>query len=337
MELENNTPFEAGRYAVCDRDGADLLLVVLKAAYTLDGPERVRVADEQQPIELADQHYGDPGASSIRYASDFSINKPGTDVAVIGHAYPTRPGETAVNAGIQVGPVEKLVRVFGDRFWKQTVGVSRMSSPAPFERMPLVYERAFGGADTSHSDEKHHDFEPRNPVGVGFRAKKSKLPVDDAPLPNIEDPGRLISSPNDRPPPAGLGFIGPAWEPRRGHAGTYDEAWEERRKPLLPDDFSERFFNAAHPDLVTQEVLHGDEEVTAIGVSADGPIQFFLPGVQPQCAVEEQTQGEQPVALRLDKVVLEPDEARVLLVWSGTLRIPGAFQDIDVITFNLPR
>lgn len=335
MECENETRFDADRFAVADLDGVDLLVVVIKGTYVFDDRGRVEIADEQCPIELVDSYAGEPGESSIAYASDFAIGKKGTDVAVLGHAYPMRPGDTEVNVGIEIGPVQKLVRVFGDRYWGRAMGITRMSSPRSFERIPLVFERAFGGADKSHPDEKHHEYEPRNPSGVGFRARKSKMPVDESPLPNFEDPRNLISSPDDRPPPAGLGFIGPAWQPRLGYAGTYGEEWEESRKPLLPADFDVRFFNAAHPDLACPGFLSGREELTAIGLSPDGPIKFVLPGARPACRAQGDGIGEIDIPLDLHKVVLEPDERRLLLVWGGSLRMQGAFHDISLVRFSL--
>ena len=335
MQVQNETPFAADRYAVTDLDGADLLVAVLKATYIFDTMGKLEVSDDQLPIELVDRYAGEPGESSVVYASDFSINKPGTDVAVLGHAYPVRTGDREVNAGIEVGNKKNLVRVFGDRFWGRSMGISRMSAPRIFDRIPLVFERSFGGADKSHPEERYHEFESRNPVGVGFRARKSKMAVDEAPLPNIEDPRTLISGPYDRPAPGGLGFIGPTWQPRLGFAGTYDEVWEKTRKPLLPVDFSPHFFNAAHPDLVCKGYLNGDEEVTAIGVSPDGPINFNLPGAKPSCTIERLNFDALTMALRLDKVVLMPDERRLLLVWIGALRIPGTFQDIDLVQFTL--
>ncbi len=336
MQIDNETPFEADRYAVADADGADLLLTVVKGTYVFHHRGALEVADDQCPIELTDQYVGDPGESSISYASDFSFNKAGTDVAVLGHAYPLRSGDAEVSAGIEVGPVQKLVRVFGDRYWGRSIGVARMSVPRPFDRMPLRFERSFGGADKSHPDEKRHEYEARNPAGVGFRAKKSKAPIDESPLPNLEDPRELMSDPDDRPTPAGLGFIGPSWQPRLGYAGTYDEVWEKKRKPLLPDDFDPRFFNAVHPDLVCQGFLTGNEEVTAIGVSQDGPIKLTLPGIRPTCSVESAAFGALPVTLNLDRVVLEPDEHRLLLVWSGSLRMTAPFQEVGRVRFDLP-
>ena len=40
----------------------------------------------------------------------------------------------------------------------------------PFDRLPLRYERAFGGEDKSASEPTDWEGEPRNPIGRGFRA-----------------------------------------------------------------------------------------------------------------------------------------------------------------------
>ncbi|NNE33826.1 MAG: DUF2169 domain-containing protein, partial [Rhodothermales bacterium] len=248
MEIFNETPFAADRCVVIDRDGVDLVVVALKATYRFTDRSPLELAQEQRPVQWEDSYSGEPGLSSITYASDFSFDKPGTDVVLVGHAYPVRLGDSHVDIGVQAGGVRKTARVFGDRFWARRLGVAVVSEAAAFDKIPLVYERAFGGVDTSHEDEKRHEAEVRNPIGVGFRAKKSSMELFDTMLPNIEDPKQLISGPSDRPQPVGFGFVGPNWEPRLGFAGTYDDAWDKNRKPLLPVDFDSRFFCSSSPD-----------------------------------------------------------------------------------------
>lgn len=331
MLLENTTPFEAGTYAVADRDGGDLLLVIVRATYTYDARGSVEVASEQAPVELADQYNGEPGTSSLRSASDFSIGKPATDVSVTGHAYPPRSGAAVADVGVRVGAVQRVLRVFGERFWHRTTGVPRISSPAPFERMPLVYERAFGGADTSPADPRHHEAEDRNPVGVGFRAKRDERPAADVPLPNLEDPMALISSPSDRPAPTALGPVPPAWEPRRRFAGTYDDVWRSTRCPLLPFDFDARFFNAAAPGLVASGFLRGDEPVAMTGLSPAGHVRFTLPGVRPRGVAVSRSDGERQLPLPLGTVAIDADAGCLTLVWSGSLSVPRGFRDIEAV------
>ena len=71
----------------------------------------------------------------------------------------------------RVGTLEKTVHVSGERTWFKRIGGGiGTERPEPFERIPLVYERAFGGWDRTHAKPEKHTFEPRNPVGRGLPA-----------------------------------------------------------------------------------------------------------------------------------------------------------------------
>ena len=70
--------------------------------------------------------------------------------------------------------------------------------------MPLVWERAFGGVDTT---ERGPAVDARNPVGVGFRVRGGAKALAGMPLPNVEDVNALITSPDDAPEPAGFAPI----------------------------------------------------------------------------------------------------------------------------------
>jgi hypothetical protein len=332
MLLINKTPFVAERYGLADENGIDLLLIILKATYRFDQKGSLSPVEEQQPIEMADLYCGEPGKSSIKYSSDFSFDKMGTDIAVTGYAYaPNRRARESL-VSIQVGNLKKTIRVFGDRCWEGSLSSPSISKPEPFERIPLVYERSFGGIDDSNPDPGKHESEQRNPVGVGFRAKESRMPLEGMKLPNFEDPDRLIKNPDDRPNPVGLGFISPSWQPRLGFAGTYDEAWEKNRMPLLPADFNKKFFHSAHPDLTYNGFVKGDEKVRLAGMSAKGPVNFFLPNVHPACSVETRGSEElQKIDMKPDKLVFGSEDPELIIVWSGSLRIRKGFQDIRAI------
>ena len=63
--------------------------------------------------------------SSYKYEPEVALCKPATDVVLIGHAQPPGGGATQVDVGIKVGPVQKVARVFGDRFWVMDEARSR--------------------------------------------------------------------------------------------------------------------------------------------------------------------------------------------------------------------
>ena len=317
LQLENETPFTAGLALFPDADGVDTLYLAVRGAFTFE--RGLAVADEQPPLRSADEHWGDPASTSLKYAGELHLLKPSTDVVLVGHAWAMggRPVST-VDVAIAVGPLRKVIRVFGDREWKGALDL-QIGAPAPFERMPLVYERAFGGVVEIDPDARAVTRDPRNPVGVGFACRKRGGEMGARKLPNLEDPAHLIARPADRPPPAGSGFIAPSWEPRRLSAGTYDKGWQKTRAPFLPADFHPRFFNAAHPDLVCKGHLQGGEEVSALHVTPSPLLRFRLPVCRFDARVHVAGVVERP-PLRMETVLIEPDEGRVSLLWRGAVR-----------------
>jgi hypothetical protein len=329
MELVNDSPFSAERVVMHDGRSRDALMVVVKATYRML-PDRMHLADEQLPIQHADTFHGEAD-SSLRYECDLAPPKPATDVVLVGHAHAPRGSVEELDVGVAVGNTSQKIRVFGDRAWTTSGQTPRPTRPVPFTRMPLVYERAFGGVDATAEAPEHHEVEGRNPVGVGFRAEQSRRPIEGAPLPNLEDPAALVATPHDRPDPVGFGMIGRSWLPRRGYAGTYDEAWRAQRSPLLPEDFDDRFFQCAHPRMVCAGHLAGGEPVAVTHASPTGrPLSLTLPTAHPTAEV---VMGGRPEALplALDLVVLEPDDERAIVVWRGARPVERELFSVDRI------
>ncbi|MFO0757405.1 MAG: DUF2169 domain-containing protein [Byssovorax sp.] len=328
LEIKNRTPFPALVVPALDMDGVEQAVVVFKSTYSLRGQD-LSPADKQAPLVLADTHHGEPGKSSIKYASDLSPAKPGTDVVLIGHAHAPSAPATVLDVDLRVGPLRKVVRVYGDRYYYKSISSYGISGPTRFTKIPLVYERAFGGVDDSHADPGAHEREARNDVGMGFVAARSARDLEGAPLPNLEDPNDLIDGPTSRPAPACFGFTARHWAPRARLAGTYDARWEAERSPFLPLDFDPRYHHGAHPDLISPRPLRGGEPVTITHVSPyGGPIQFTLP--PRQFEVTAQIKGSPLTAVpQLDTVVIEPDEDRVMLTHRAVIRCPKTFLYID--------
>jgi hypothetical protein len=309
-------------------------VVVIKGTFQWNAAGAVTLAEEQAPVLHADEFHGEPGLSSLRYAADVCLRKPGTDVVLVGQAYaPGGRAATHVDVGLRVGPVKAALRVHGDRQWTRSVGTWRSSAPRPFRTMPLVYERAFGGADTTHPDASKHAGEPRNPVGTGFCAHGSAERLDGLRLPNLEALDAPIQHWKDRPAPVGLGFIGRDWEPRRRYAGTYDARWEKERAPLVPMDFDERFHSAAAPSRVCQGYLVGGEPVRAVHVTPGGSLAFALPRYQLTLAARLQGKELQSRPV-LDTVVIEPDEQRLLLTWRASIPCTRKFLYLEHVTIR---
>ncbi len=315
--IENKTPLVLEPLFLADEEMRPLLVLVVKATYVI-GRDGLTLAEEQSPVNVAGEYWGVPEESSYRYEPECAFIKPATDVVLVGHAHALAPGTTEMLAALQVGPVRKVVRVVGDRVWFRSMGSISMTKPQPFERIPLRYEQAFGGWDRTDPDPAKHGFEPRNPVGVGFRASPRHF-EEGLRLPNLEDPEQPPQRFGQVVAPTSFGFVSPHWQPRSLFAGTYDEAWNRARKPLLPKDFNRRYFNAASPGLVAPGFLQGGESVTLVGVSSLGRCSFALPRVIPTATVELAGSKDAQPALNLDTVILNADEHRAFLLWRASI------------------
>jgi hypothetical protein len=330
-ELDNPTPFHLEPLFLADEDGRPLVVPLLKATYVLSDRGLI-VAELQAEPNLAGEMYGEPGRSSYRYEPEGCWPKPATDVVLLGEAFAPRRGTKELLVSLQVGPLKKALQVVGDRVFFKSIGGPQMSDPVPFERIPLQWERAFGGWDRSSPDVKKHSCEPRNPVGTGYRAPGSSF-EEGVRAPNLEEPGRPFRGWGDRCTPAGFGFVSPDWEPRRQYAGTYDERWTKERSPLLPQDFDRRFLNAGSPGLVAPGHLRGDEVVSVTGVSAAGLLAFRLPGVAaPTFVIQHAGRPDQNLPGRLDTVIIDTEVGKVFFLWraQGFIREPSAVRSVQV-------
>jgi hypothetical protein len=222
-----------------------------------------------------------------------------------------------MDVSMTVGPLHKELKVFGDRFWDQVLGEVRVTDPQAFVRMPITYERAFGGVDQRSDNPAKHGWERRNPVGTGFVADPNKAAGER--LPNIENPRALIRSWSDRPGPAGFGPIAGHWSPRVELAGTYDDRWRNERLPLVPEDFDERFYLCAPQDQQVTEHLEGGERVVLRNLTAQGVLSFVLPKVSLGFMTYFHGRPGFDHTAILNTVVLEPDERRVMVVWETQL------------------
>lgn len=329
-EIKNDLPFEVGILHLADREGVPVAVAVTKATYAIR-PEGLTLAEEKQPIFHAGQPYGKPGKSSYRYEPECAYFKPATDVVLIGNATAPRGAATQVEVEFRVGPLRKKAAVFGDRFWFSGFTGPTLTGPQPFQEMPLIYERAFGGWDRSHADPERHVPDSRNRLGCGFQKKFGR--EDRLPLPNVEDPNDLISDMNSRPNPVGFGFTNPDWQPRAKLAGTFDDAWMQDRMPALPADFDVRFFNAASPGLIAKGYLLGNESVRITGCSVEQYAGFDLPGTPPPvCHFHIAGQNSQPMSAALDTVVVNMIERIVTLTWRCHAALPRGPEQLRELT-----
>jgi len=316
-QLDNRTPYAAERTWVRDRDGAEIWLVAVKCSFDISPDGETSIAPQQPPVAQAPVFIDESAPQpSLLYEMDLVRTKLTTDVLLIGHAHaPVGVPVTQLDVGMRVGPVAKRLRVTGDRVW---LGGSP-SEPEPFSTMPLVWERAYGGVDPWTRDAPNPQFDVRNPVGTGFALEAAH--AEGMRLPNIEYPDQCVRTWSDRPEPAGFGPLCNHWQPRAGFAGMYDEAWQRDRLPLLPVDLDDRHYQSAPVDQQAPRFLRGGEPVVLIHLSPHAAqLSFELPrvvlGLETFFSNGARQRHEPP---HLHTVIVEPDAARVSLVWHSAL------------------
>ncbi len=227
----------------------------------------------------------------------------------------------AIDVSLQVGPIRKELYVFGNRCWKRAAGQAiTISEPEPFVEMPLTYANAFGGPE----------FE-RNPLGKGIVPVSDKSGRSIHPLPNIEDPLRLVGSSGDRPDPAGFAPLDFTWRQRSRKLGTYDQKWMNERWPYYPDDMDWTYFNAAPEDQqLSDAYFRGDETFSLKNLHPGKPVvSSRLPGLRQRCFINQladpKEQKSEPlfreVGTRAETVWLFPHAERGIVIFRGVARI----------------
>jgi hypothetical protein len=303
----NRTPYAAERTFLRGPDGHELWVVAVKATFTitLDGGHHLSAV--QKPVLRVPRLAEIGGAPLLLEDADLGPPKPATDVIVSGHAH--APGGRAVPelvVSMVVGPIKKSLLVVGDRVWEGRHRPS-LSAAQPFVRMPLTYERAYGGLDP---DSKPPVRDRRNPVGRGFVVGAADAAGRMAP--NVELPEMRITRVDQRPPPAGFAPIAASWSPRVDLAGTYDSAWREDRLPLPPRDAQAVFHCAAPADQQVAGHLRGGEQVILRNLTPQGEWSFALPRV----ALGFETHfddGAQRHGAVLSTVEIRPDDREVTM------------------------
>src|SRR6185437_14604030 len=298
MTLANATPFAALAAPLAAPDARDVVVAVVKGTFRRSARGRLLLADAQTEVRAGDiAFFPDASDSSIRYPADVCVAKHGTDVVIVGEAISTRPVQV-LDVAARVRERTVSLRVHGERvYYRGAVGVA-VGPSAPFERKPIVWERAYGGTTRDKSA-----VERRNPVGRGFARSAAELV--DMPAPQIEDPEHPITSAGERHDPAGFGAIGPHWSPRAELAGTFDEAWRRTRMPFMPIDFDVRHNNVAPPSLQFDPPLRAQDPIALMGMTTDGVWTIELP-VMPVCLHGLYSDGRRvTVRPAVDTVLLE--------------------------------
>ena len=326
MELIDEAGVAAKELVVLDGEGFETLVVVIKASFDLarlDGGVPA-LAELHEPITLADQYAGEPQSSSLVVAADGALFKPAADILLRGHAVPTHRDQRWSEVALECGTLSKRAAVCGPRLWKRGLLTGTVpGEPGPMERVPLVWERTFGGTDPNTDPPRRFD---ANPAGNGYRTT-AVSELRGQPAPQIEHPDAPVEAAGTKGRAIGFGPVAPFWSERARFAGTYDEAWMKARMPLLPKDFDPRFHQVAPPDQVLAGYVKGGERVRVKGVTREGQLEFVVPRWRPAVSVRL---GDEPQSLELacDTLLIDGDARKVSLTFRGHVRVHGRLDQL---------
>ncbi|CAN5807531.1 DUF2169 domain-containing protein [soil metagenome] len=355
------TPFTA-QVAGRDPAGRFILSVLAKRTYTLTPAGRCDLAETQTPL-IADPEFAGPAGRLLLHDRDLYPFKPLTDIVINAHAYPTL-NPAAGEVVVRIRDVEKRIAVIGDRTAALSAsGAVLFSAPAPFEKLPLTFDRAYGGRDAVAEARAGNLYAPlamgagltpamleemspftyrRNSAGRGFLITPTPEALAALLLPNFEypdqplTPATLAAGHEDRwafmPMPAGVTWFSPAWYPRvswygisplapqsPAHVPEESRGWAPAGS-LDPDGFDEpnlRMVCGAAPGL-SVPLLEGGEEIELAGVwPGRGACTIRLPAHPPTLKTDGRKGAFENARAFLHTVLIEPDLARVTLVWRG--------------------
>lgn len=307
MELKNFTPFPALLFRGCL--AGDRLAAAIVCRVTYDLVDGRLVESGEQPWIVSAAPWTSPRGPMD---SDEVFYRGGVDLFVFGSARAPggRPARS-LEVSVELGEFRSSCVVFGERRWRRTLGGLVPSEPELFTEIPLDLEHAYGGKDLWDGLEVAF---PDNPAGRGFSLdRKSAV---GRPLPNIEDPRRLIRRWDDRPEPVGTTAVPISFGPRLRQV-VFDEATGS----LL--EIRPTFFNAAFPGMVAPEARPG-ARLTVRGVREDGALSFELPrsGLGARLVFGNETIDR---SLSIDQIGVEADRDRVFISYRYPFRYPMVF------------
>ncbi|MCP4294778.1 MAG: DUF2169 domain-containing protein [Proteobacteria bacterium] len=317
--IDNSTPFAAeGSFTQDDQSGKMVWMLAVKASFKINpGSELLSIADQQEEVHSLEEYVGEAHNSSLEKTRDFALSKPKVDILINGTAFaPGGKEVTELKVGFGLGEISKILKITGEREYQKALGFLIKTTPLPFEKMPITYERAFGGWQDEEDESDNPLFDVRNPAGTGFSKKRRYFAGKD--LPSVEYPTHKTKRNPKKNRIAGFGPIPGHWQPRVGYAGTLVDKPEVDMTQVRPDDFSNRFYQCAPEDQQIREYT-GNEEVWISNMHPKHPtLEFKLPTIK--IDLESRMDGKSfKTPAKLQSVTITPDKELVQMVWQGNL------------------
>ncbi|MGH1330273.1 MAG: DUF2169 family type VI secretion system accessory protein [Paracoccaceae bacterium] len=326
-QVTNHTPFATQGYFLRDQNGVEHWVAALRATFDLASGHFPRVASLQDPVKLIPET--DPDMPDLmREESDLQPFRPATDIVLHGAAsLPEAAPALTIPVTLNIGSLSKTLICSGPRRLSRGMTKNILSDPVPISSLPLTWNHSLGGQCQKQIEAKHE----ANPIGMGWLSDWALLKRgEEMDLPQITAPHAPVIPDQPFPMPQGFGPMQPHWAPRLRLAGTFDQAWEERRHPRLPIDFDSHFHQSVLPDQIAN--LVGGEPVSVINASPQGPLHFRLP----QLIIAAKTRigpDRTDTRMRLVAITIDTMKNKLSMVWNSAVPCNG--RDMDVSSTSL--
>ncbi|GGX52575.1 DUF2169 family type VI secretion system accessory protein [Saccharospirillum salsuginis] len=292
-------------------DGQSAHVLVVKASYQSDQNGCVTPLEQSAPLCEQDQYPDDDAVGrALELASDLAPFKAGSEILLYAHAWCASPrpsvkvsAELRMDNGIQW---DKSLAVIGRRVWKNTLFGATPTEPEQLSDLPIRFEYAYGG----HHPDDPDDACPTNPVGVGYLGRAGRRVASKGmPLPQVENPKRLMTRPNQRREPQGFGPLPSHWQPRqKAFSGMNDEKAARGDYPY-DGPLPETAYHSAPGDQWFDRPLEGDGTLTLTGLTKGlpehQPLKIDLR--IPRLAVAVRDESEQSLSLAADTLIVETE------------------------------
>ncbi|MFO0553970.1 MAG: DUF2169 domain-containing protein [Polyangiaceae bacterium] len=286
MRFVNDTELAAGLLRSERPNDVMLGAVIVRERFVIVDGKRL----ERAPLEGIRTGTVELGEYGILEADEVAP-RVGTDVIVLGSALCPKP-TIATRVEVSVGPYDVKLDVFGDRVWEGPGDALIPSAPVPFDHMPIIYARAFGGpAPGEYGTLPYY----KNPTGKGFYLRSGD--ARGKPLPNIEWADKHLDVWDGKPDPAGLAPYPATWGLRTEKTVIADI--ERESIEVEPEG---GLYDRAHPALSGKLVEPGPLAIK--GMTPSGYLQVELPPCSATLFVEL---GEQAFerALSLEEILVD--------------------------------
>lgn len=295
---------------------------IVKASCTLAQDAAMAIA-KPTPIVASDQLRSSSPVASARRASELAPFVSHPEIVLDAIAFAAGPPIARLTTRLAVARgtemlLSKHLEIVGDR---RIPADGPGPNPAPFQHMPIEYERAFGGLGRAE-----------NPAGMGQAESDGSARV-----PNVRAGDGATAS------PPGYGPIPARWPLRRAKRGSQHGDGYDPSIVDLADDLEDDYFQTAPADQRVDAWRAGDLVVLANLHPTFVTLRVTLPSMTGVALVVHPDGRREGLDLTLDTVFIEPHAMRADLLFRGHVavadptgvRVLGAIRGTEA--FEWPR